>query len=184
VSLARAPRAFTVARVDATEIALHWRWPPVLVLGTILLAHSVLPVHFPAWEPGTFWLTSAAAILAGEAALLLHELSHALVARGRGHEVRRIVFHGFMAETVLGEQQPEPAHEALIALVGPATNLVLAMLSGLVRVILATSGPVDVVLLLLIAGNLAAAAMSLLPLGASDGSRALGALRRARRADG
>ena len=178
MSLARAPRAVTIARVDATEIAFHWRWLPVLALGTVLLAHSVLPVRFPAWEPSTTWLTSLAAIVAGEAALLLHELSHAFVARGRGHEVQRIVFHGFTAETVIGDGQPTPGHEALIALVGPATNLLLAGLAAALRATLAPTGPVDVVLVLLLGGNLAAASMSLLPIGGSDGSRALRAIRR------
>jgi Zn-dependent protease len=170
----------TVARVQAIEITLNWRWMPVLVLGTWLLAQNVLPARFPTWELGTFWLTSATIVLAGEVALLLHELSHALMARGRGQEVLRIVFHGFQAETVCGEGLPTPAHEALIALVGPGVNLALAGLLALARMTLATDGPIDVALMLLAVGNVAMAAMSLVPIGGSDGGRALSALRRAR----
>lgn len=164
----------------AIEIMVNWRWVPVLALGTWLLAQNVLPARFPAWEVGTTWLTSAAAVLAGELALLLHELSHALVARGRGQEVIRIVFHGFQAETVLGEGLPLPAHQALIALAGPAMNLALAALAELVRLALAAQGPLDVFLLTFVLGNAAMAAMSLIPLGPSDGARALSALKRAR----
>ena len=80
MSLARPARAITVARLDAIEIAFNWRWAPILLLGTVLLAHSILPVRYPAWEPSTTWVTSLAVVLAGEMALLLHELSHALVA--------------------------------------------------------------------------------------------------------
>jgi len=65
----------------------------------------------------------------------------------------------------------------LIALVGPAMNLGLAATAQAVRLAFMTSGPGDVVLMLLIIGNLAAATMSLLPFGASDGARALQALR-------
>jgi hypothetical protein len=68
----------------------------------------------------------------------------------------------------------------LVALVGPGTNLALAGLIQGARFALATDGPLDVALLLLILGNLAMAAMSLLPIGASDGQRALSALRRFR----
>jgi Zn-dependent protease len=179
VSLDRAPRAITIARVQAIEIALHWRWMPVLALCTWLLAQNVLPARFPAWELGTTWLTSAGVVLAGELALLLHELSHALVARGRGRETTRIVFHGFLAETIVAERLRAPRHEALVALVGPLTNLALAGLIEAARLALATDGPLDVGLLLLVLGNAAMAAMSLLPVGASDGQRALNALRRA-----
>jgi Zn-dependent protease len=180
LSIGRRPAAITVARVHAIEIAFHWRWAPILVLGTVLLARNVLPVRFPAWEPLTIWLVSSAAVLAGEAALLLHELSHALVARASGHEVQRIVFHGFLAETIVGEYAPTPDQEALIALVGPATNLALALFTQAVRFAFTTSGPLDVVLQLLVISNVAMTLMSLVPLGGSDGNRALRALKRAR----
>jgi Zn-dependent protease len=170
----------TVARVQAVEIAFNWRWMPVLLLCTFLLAQNVLPARFPGWEMSTSWLTSAAVVLAGELALLLHELGHAFAARGRGQEVSRIIFHGFRAETIVGEGLPAPRHEALIALVGPAINLALAGLAGLLRTALSPQGPLDVALILLILGNVAMAAMSLVPFGGSDGGRALRAVRQLR----
>lgn len=180
MSLGRPPTAVTVARVQAIEITLHWRWVPVLVLGTWLLAQNVLPARFPTWEMSTVWLTAVAVVLAGEGALLLHELTHALVARGRGQEVLRIVFHGFQAETVCGAGLPAPAHEALIALAGPGVNLALAGLLAAIRGALDLQGPIDAVVLLLALGNAAMAVMNLVPLGHSDGGRALSALKRAR----
>jgi Zn-dependent protease len=176
----RLPRAITVARVHAIEITLNWRWAPVLVLATFLLAQNVLPARFPLWEVSTTWLTSVAVVLAGELALLLHELSHALVARGRSRAVTRIIFHGFRAETIAAEALLGPGHEALSALVGPAMNVALAGLAQAVRFALATQGPLDVALLLLVLANAAMAAISLVPLGGSDGGRALSALRRSR----
>jgi hypothetical protein len=146
VTLGWPPRALTIARVRSIEITLNWRWAPVLVLGTWLLAQNVLPASFPAWAAGTNWLTSAAVVLSGEVALLLHELSHAVAARGRGQHVIRIVFHGFRAETVVSAGLPGPAQEALIALVGPGMNLVLAGLATILRLGLATQGPRDLLL--------------------------------------
>jgi len=177
VTLNRPPRAITVARVQAIEITLDWRWAPVMFLGTWLLAQNVLPARFPAWEISTSWLTSAAAVMAGEAALLLHELSHAALARRKGQRVRRIVFHGFHAHTLVDKGTPQPRDEAFIALVGPGLNLALAVAVQAMRIALGTQGPVDVVLLMFGLGNAATAALSLLPLGASDGARALSALR-------
>ena len=62
-------------------------------------------------------------IVAGEVALLLHELSHAFVARRSGQAVERIVFHGFVAETIVGSGSLGPGQEALVALAGPAMNV-------------------------------------------------------------
>jgi Zn-dependent protease len=175
----RLPSAITVARVAAVEIAVHWRWAVALTLSTLLLG-SILPQRFPAWDAPTLWLTSAAAVLAGELMLLLHELSHVFAARGRGQEVRRIVFHGFLAETVLAvpAQMCAPRHEMLIALVGPGTNIALAGVLAALRLALPANSPASLLALLLVLGNTAMAAMSLVPVGPSDGRRALVALRR------
>src|SRR5207249_563504 len=71
VAIDRLPRALTVARVQAIDISLDWRWAPVLALGTWLLAQNVLPARFPTWPISMSWLIAAAAVLAGEVALLL-----------------------------------------------------------------------------------------------------------------
>jgi Zn-dependent protease len=175
--LDRPPRALTVARVHAIEISVNWRWVPVMFLGTWLLAQNVLPAHFPGWQLSTSWLTSAAAVVAGEVALLLHELGHALVARRRGHQVKRIIFHGFHAQTVVEDSLPAPEADALIALVGPGLNLALAGVAEALRLGAATDGALDAFLVMCVIGNLAAAAMNLLPVGGSDGARALAAVR-------
>ena len=168
----------TIARVQTIEIAVHWRWIAVLFLCTWLLAQSVFPARFPLWQQSTAWLASAAVVLAGELTLLLHELSHAAMAHTRGQRVTRIVFHGLQAETVVNRDAQTPGHDALVALIGPGVNLVLAALFAAVRIGLQTDGPLDLVLLLQVLSNLAMAVMSLVPVGGSDGQRALRALRR------
>lgn len=178
MSLAGPPRAVTVARVQAIEITLNWRWAPVLFLGTWLLAQNVLPARFPTWELTTSWLTAAAAVLAGEIALLLHELGHALVARRDGLRVTRIVFHGFHAVTHVDAELETPEHETWIAIAGPSINLALALAAIGLRYGLTSSGALDVFLLMLALGNAAAAVLSLVPVGGSDGARALRGLRR------
>src|SRR5262249_12569899 len=140
---------------------VDWRWPPVLSLGTWLLAQNVLPARFPTWEWSTTWLTAAAAVFAGEAALLLHELTHAMLARSRGHHVTRIVFHGFQAQTLVDRAVSSPGYEVLIALAGPAINLLLAGIAQAIREGFSPRGPLDAFLLMLIIGNAAAAALSL-----------------------
>lgn len=185
MSLARPPHAVTIARVQAIEITLAWRWAPIALLGTYLLAQNVLPARFPSWQLTTSWLTAGAAVLAGEIALLLHELGHALIARRDGLQVTRIVFHGFHAVTHVHSGHAAtlepPAHEALIAVVGPCVNLALVAVALGLRVALLSTGALDAFLLMLALGNAAAAVLSLVPVGGSDGARALRSAAAARR---
>lgn len=159
-------------RLSTIELAFNWRWAPIVLLAIVLLGHSVMPWRFPRWQPEIQWLTSAAIILAGEAALLLHEISHALAA-GRS---ARIVFHGFVAETVMVDLHAE-RDDVWIALAGPAMNLALAALAAIGRLGLANEGPLDTFLVLTLASNVAMATLSLVPIGGSDGARAWRALR-------
>jgi Zn-dependent protease len=100
------------------------------------------------------------------------------VARRLGQRVERIIFHGFFAETIVSAGESDPRHEAPIALVGPLVNLTLAALAASARVLVHSEAASDVFLLALVLGNLAMAGMSLLPVGGSDGARALRAWRR------
>jgi hypothetical protein len=173
------PGVVTVARVSAVDIAIHWRWLAALALGTIVLASYVLPVRLPGVEVWAVWLIALGAMLVSEATLLMHELGHAIAAKGLGQHVERIVFHGLMAETILG-QAPGPGREALIALTGPCISLLVGLVLAGSRLWLEHGSPLDTVALLLMLGNLGLAALSLVPIGHSDGGRAVRALRRVR----
>jgi Zn-dependent protease len=87
----------TIARVSSIELTLHWRWLLLLALGTSALAEHLLPGRVPDWDLATVWVVSAAAVVASEIALLLHELAHALMARRFGAHVQTIVLHGFVS---------------------------------------------------------------------------------------
>jgi hypothetical protein len=171
-------QAFTVTRIGAVELAFHWRWLVALALGTLVLGGYVLPARLPSWDDRAIWLTSFLVMLASEATLLLHEVGHIIAARITGERVVRVVFHGFGAETILANDTPDRA--AAIALVGPGTSALLAIVIAGVRVWLEPGSPPDLVAVLLMLGNAGLAIMSLLPVGQSDGGRALRAFVSAR----
>jgi Zn-dependent protease len=174
------PGVVTVARVSAVDIAVHWRWVAALALGTIVLASYVLPSRLPGMEGWTLWLVALGAMLVSEATLLLHELGHAVAAKGLGQQVERIVFHGLMAETILGQTAPGPGREALIALTGPCISILVGAAIAVTRLWLEPGSPLDAAARLLMFGNLGLAVLSLVPIGHSDGGRAVRALRRVR----
>lgn len=105
------------------------------------------------------------------AAVLPHELMHALVAHYCGFEVNRleILPVGAVAR-IDGLFETHPAAETVIALVGPVTNFILAAISALfARVFPNTAN----LLTLYMRINLAIAFFNLLPALPLDGGRAL-----------
>jgi Zn-dependent protease/predicted transcriptional regulator len=94
-----------------------------LVAGS--LAVGVLPSWHPDWGPLSIWLTAGVAAVLFLVSVLVHEMSHALVGRTQGVEIRRITLFifGGMAQ-MEGEPRAWRA-ELWMALVGPLTSIVL-----------------------------------------------------------
>jgi stage IV sporulation protein FB len=112
--------------------------------------------------------------------VVLHELGHALTARRYGVETREIVLYPFGGVARMDRIPPGKA-ELLIALAGPAVNLVLAALLGLVLVGLSADSP-DAPLAIVTEGtivwqllyvNLSLFVFNLIPAFPMDGGRVL-----------
>jgi len=125
-------------------------------------------------------LTTAVYVLALFASVLLHEIGHALVARAYGVRTLEIVMYPIGGVSRL-EGQPKPQQEPLIALAGPAVNLIIGV------ALLATQNdflplekltvPTDANLIERIGvGNVLLGVFNLLPAYPMDGGRVLRAV--------
>jgi Zn-dependent protease/predicted transcriptional regulator len=121
-------------------------------------------------------------IVAVFACILAHELSHALVARHFGYATREILLLPIGGIAQMERLPARPTQELLVAIAGPATNLVIATL---LAVGIALAGwPLDpeqpalagAVIVPLFWSNLVLAAFNLLPAFPMDGGRVLRAL--------
>lgn len=74
---------------------------------------------------GSPWLWGFGLTLALFASVLLHEMAHAVYALRRGGRVRGIMLLPIGGVAELAEAPPKPGQEAVMALVGPATSLLL-----------------------------------------------------------
>lgn len=113
-----------IARVAGIELKLHWTFALVPVLGA---------VQWGGLGPrGAVFGAVLMLLIFGFVAL--HELGHSLVAKAFGIPVKDITLMPLGGVAMLGKKPKTPGQELLIALAGPAVNVVLALVLGVIGV--------------------------------------------------
>ncbi len=74
----------------------------------------------------TRFVVAAAFVVLLYVSVLVHELSHSVVARGFGLPVRRILLYPLGGFSEIGREPPTPGREFLVSAAGPALSLLLA----------------------------------------------------------
>lgn len=116
---------FRLGRLLGVEVRIHPSWIFVFALVVLQLALVGPPGGGqPLSAPLRLGLAVVVALLFF-ASVLFHELAHAIVARRRGIRVEQVTLFIFGGAAKLEQEAPDPRTEALIALAGPLTNLVL-----------------------------------------------------------
>ena len=113
-----------LGRVFGIEIGLHYSW----LLIALLVAFS-LGTHFqmvnPEWGTGIVWTTAIVTALLFFAAIVLHELSHAAVAKMRGLPVRSITLFALGGVAQIEREAADAKTEFWMGIVGPITSAVI-----------------------------------------------------------
>ena len=123
----------------------------------------------------TRYLVAAAFVVLLYVSVLVHELSHSLVARGYGLPVRRIVLWPLGGVSEIDREAPTPGREFAIAAAGPALSLVLGGIGwGLYQV--CHTGVAGALIWMLVFANLIVGLFNLLPGLPLDGGRMLRAV--------
>jgi Zn-dependent protease/CBS domain-containing protein len=129
------------------------------------------------WSPTQSWVVAVIATLLFFSSILLHELSHSLVAKRLGLPVKNITLFIFGGVSAL-EKEPESAkQEFQVAIVGPLTSFVLGFMFGAIAVFgfalnKETSPPFAIAMYLSIV-NIAVGIFNLFPGFPLDGGRVL-----------
>jgi Zn-dependent protease/predicted transcriptional regulator len=108
--------SFRVARVFGIDILIHFSFFLIIVIGAGQWAK--FGARGMAFGAG-LWLLVFLCVT-------LHELGHSVVAKRFGIPVKRIILLPIGGVAMLGKNPDRPLHELLIAIAGPAVNVVIA----------------------------------------------------------
>ena len=170
-------RSIRVLTVAGIPINVHTSWLVVYALITWTLAVGYFPRTLPDLSPVAAWLSGLAAALLLFVSVLLHELSHSIVARAHGLGVSGITLHIFGGVSQLEEEPPSARAEFLIAAVGPLSSFAIAGLLWAGRATVGvTAGVAGAILDYLILINTAIGVFNLVPGFPLDGGRVLRAV--------
>lgn len=122
--------SFQVARLFGISIEIHPSWLLILAFLAYSLSEGVFPNQYEGWATWEYWTVGTAAALLLFVTVLIHEMAHALVAKRRGLEVPRITLFIFGGVSHLARQPASAGEEFQIAAAGPATSIVIALITG------------------------------------------------------
>ncbi|MDA1218310.1 MAG: site-2 protease family protein [Chloroflexi bacterium] len=119
-----------IARLFGIGIKLHFSWIFIFLLISWSLAGSFLPQNYPGWNSNTYWVVGIMGSVLLFVCVLIHELSHSLVAMSRGYKVSGITLFFLGGVSEIAEEAADAGEEFWIAIVGPLASLVLAAIFG------------------------------------------------------
>lgn len=176
-----------LARIFGINIFADLSWFIIFLLISYDLSTRVFPSLAPQWSNTLSWTIGIAAAVLFFVSVIIHELSHSLVAKAYGIKVSRIVLFIFGGVADIEKEPPSPGAEFLMALAGPFASVVIGAVSligalflggvvfgnSLTVGILDTFSPVSGLFFWLGSINIALAIFNLVPGFPLDGGRVL-----------
>jgi Zn-dependent protease/predicted transcriptional regulator len=130
-----------VARVKGIPIKLHFTLAIVFALIAWTLAVSYMPVLYPDLPQWAYWTMGILGGIILFISVLLHELSHSMVAKRYGFRVRQIILFVFGGVSdIQDEPREDYKKEFTLAIVGPISSFALAGLFAVVWYVLIQVG--------------------------------------------
>ncbi|WP_309134997.1 site-2 protease family protein [Cellulomonas sp.] len=118
------PSGWVLGHVAGAPVVLAPSWLVAVAVLTFLYAPAVQGLT--GLPRSATYAVAAVSVVLLFASVLVHELAHGLVARARGQQPQAFVLTLMGGHTTFGAAAPTAATAALVAVVGPVSNLVLA----------------------------------------------------------
>ncbi len=114
-------------RVFGIQIGLHYSWLLIALLVVLSLAGQFSETNSQ-WGSGMIWGLAILTALLFFAAIVIHELSHAAVAKARGLPVRSITLFALGGVAQIEKEASDAKTEFWMAIAGPITSLLIGIL--------------------------------------------------------
>jgi Zn-dependent protease/predicted transcriptional regulator len=114
----------TLGRLFGVQIGLHYTWLLVALLLLFSLAGHWKAMH-ATWGQGLVWVLAAGTALLFFAALVAHELAHAVVARARGLPVRSITLFALGGVAHIEREATDARTEFWMGVAGPIMSVLI-----------------------------------------------------------
>lgn len=118
-------KRITLFEVLGFKIRLDLSWIIIAVLITWSLAEGLFPFYYEDLERSTYWWMGVVGALGLFASVIFHELSHAVVARSYGLQIKGITLFIFGGVAEMEEEPTTARAEFMIAVVGPISSIFL-----------------------------------------------------------
>ena len=116
-----------LGRLFGIPFKLHFSWFLVFIFVTVILSYANFPeLTLNSWSTAAYWIVGVLTSLTFFASVLVHELSHSVVAIRSGLPVKSITLFFFGGVALMAREATKPATELRMALAGPFASIVLA----------------------------------------------------------
>ena len=169
-------RPVSLFKVFGFEVKIDISWLLLAALITWSLASGLFPEYYKDLPRAAYWWMGAAGAVGLFLSIVIHELTHSLVARYYGISMKGITLFIFGGVAQMEDDPPNPKAEFMMAIVGPLCSCLIGFLSFLLYTFGEKSGwPVTVngVLNYLAWLNIILAIFNLIPAFPLDGGRVL-----------
>ena len=139
--------ALRIGRIFGIDIRIHWSWLAIFFLLLWWLAEGFFDDvnAYSHWSTSERWVASGITTILFFVSILLHELSHSLVARRLGLPVHSITLFIFGGVSSLTQEPDSPGQEFKMAIVGPLMSFALGILAAAIAAGLWANGLDDTV---------------------------------------
>lgn len=123
-------------KIGGIPVEINYSWILIFVLVAANLAVGWFPTHQPGRSLPFYYGMGALSALLLFLCVLAHELSHSIVAKKGGMQVRGIVLHVFGGVSLINEDRYRPGLEFRVAIAGPLLSILLGVLFWFLRIYL------------------------------------------------
>ena len=113
-----------LGKVAGIRVGLHYSWFIIAALIAFSLGEEFHQTN-PSWGPDRIWGTALFTAVLFFVTLLLHELSHSLVAQAHGMKVKEITLFALGGVSQIESEAPDAKTEFWMAIAGPAASLII-----------------------------------------------------------